>query len=130
MQTAASSESRIALRCAVRDGRGAGPPARGTAATGIPVAGAGTGTSARRNRACASAGSTAGSPGRAATPTVSPWRAGSTATRITPTAASTTPASWRAAGRSPAAMPTANGIRALVALIGATMLIVPMASAL
>ena len=61
---------------------------------------------------------------------VSPRRAGSTATRITPIAARTTPASWMAAGRSPAAMPTAKGIRALVALIGATMLIVPMASAL
>ena len=96
----------------------------------MPVAGAGTGRSSRRNSARASAGSTAGSPGSAAAPMVSPLRAGSTATRITPTAASTTPASWMAAGRSPAAMPTANGMSAFVALIGATMLMVPMARAL
>ena len=61
---------------------------------------------------------------------VSPLRAGSIATRITPTAASTTPASCATAGRSPVAMPTTKGITALVALIGATMLMVPMASAL
>ncbi len=83
-----------------------------------------------RNSAAAPAGSTAGSPGSAAAPIVSPLRAGSIATRITPAAASATPASWAVAGRSPAAIPTTKGIRALVALIGATMLIVPMASAL
>ena len=80
--------------------------------------------------AAAPAGSTAGSPGSAAAPMVSPLRAGSIATRITPTAARTTPASCATAGRSPAAMPTTKGITALVALIGATMLMVPMASAL
>ena len=120
----------IARRWARRDGRGAGPPERARPPRGIAVAGAGTARSSRRNSAAAAAGSTAGSPGSAAAPIVSPRRAGSTATRITPTAASTTPASWTAAGRSPAAIPTANGMSALVALIGATMLIVPMASAL
>ena len=129
MQTAARSARAIARRCAPREGRGAAPPASG-AATGRPVAGAGAGRASRRKRSRAVSGSTAGSPGRAATPTVSPRRAGSIATRITPTAARATPASWTAAGRSPAAMPTAKGIRALVALIGATMLMVPMASAL
>ncbi len=52
------------------------------------------------------------------------------ATRMTPAAASATPASCTAAGRSPAAIPATKGIIAFIALIGATMLIVPMASAL
>src|SRR5450756_1974871 len=74
-------------------------------------------------------GSTAGSLGSAATPMVSPARARSLATSRTPAAARATPASCAALGRSPAASPTRKGISALVALIGATMLIEPMARA-
>ena len=119
MQTAAVRARMMAVRWLRRVGLGALAPA-------VP----GPGSAEAGKSAAAPAGSTAGSPGSTAAPMVSPRRAGSTATSMTPTAARTTPASCRAAGRSPAAMPTANGIRALVALIGATMLIVPMASAL
>ncbi len=47
----------------------------------------------------------------------------------TPPAASTMPASWSVPGRSPDVSPTSTGITTPVAEIGATMLIVPIASA-
>ena len=124
MQTAAVRASAMARRWSRRPGRGASARERIAASSASPEARPGA------KSAAAPAGSTAGSPGRAAAPMVSPRCAGSMATRITPTAARTTPASWATAGRSPAAIPTAKGMSALVALIGATMLMVPMASAL
>ena len=108
-------------------------PSRGTAARRPSPAESGPPPALVEASATASAatsGSTAGPPGRAGAPTVSPRRAGSLATSSTPAAATTAPASCTADGRSPAARPTANGINALVALIGATTLIVPIARAL
>jgi hypothetical protein len=61
---------------------------------------------------------------------MSPARARSLATSRTPAAARATPANCVTLGRSPTASPTRKGIIALVALIGATMLIEPMARAL
>ena len=48
----------------------------------------------------------------------------------TPATASATPASCSSLGRSPLARPQSRGMSALVAVIGAMMLIVPIASAL
>ena len=54
---------------------------------------------------------------------------GSRAASTTPPQASTMPATCSAPGRSPDARPTSTGIATPVAEIGATMLIVPIASA-
>ncbi len=60
-------------------------------------------------------------------PTASPSPSREAST--TPTDAATIPASWIAAGRSPPAIPTATGTTTPVAEIGATMLMLPTASA-
>ena len=58
----------------------------------------------------------------------SPWAASREAS-TTPTAAAAMPASWSVPGCSPDASPTITGTAEPVAEIGATMLMVPIASA-
>lgn len=72
----------------------------------------------------------AGSPGSAPAPIAAPRRGRCVVTTTTPATASATPSSCATLGRSPPAIPQRKGTNALVAVIGATMLMVPIASAL
>ena len=57
------------------------------------------------------------------------WSPGSSDASATPESAATIPIHCRVSGRSPSKTPASTGTIALVATIGATMLIVPSASA-